>query len=385
MTRAPQLNLVAGLAVVGCIASLTALPAYSQGLTLPPSGDNQKASVTQHIGLVKVTVNYSSPRVHREGQDRAGKIWGELVPYGLSDLGFNDCKECPWRAGANENTVFKITHDVKIEGKPLAAGSYGIHMIPGAEKFTVIFSKDASAWGSYWYSPKEDVLRVEVKPGKGEFQEWLTYEFTEREPAKARLELRWENLRIPVSISVDDPSELYFQNLQKEMHGAAGFQWSNLMAAAQFTLQSGKHLDAGLDWAQRAVSAPFMGNENFQTLSTLGQVQLQMGNAEAAQATFDKAIASPSAKPVDAHQLGRQLLQQGRKAEALKVFQTNAKKFPGQWPVNVGLARGYAATGDTKKALEHARLALAQAPDEINKKALKAMVEQLEKGTAPKQ
>ena len=67
MTRAPQLNLVAGLAVVGCIASLTALPAYSQGLTLPPSGDNQKASVTQHIGLVKVTVNYSSPRVHREG------------------------------------------------------------------------------------------------------------------------------------------------------------------------------------------------------------------------------------------------------------------------------------------------------------------------------
>ena len=384
MTHARQLNLATGLATICCLASLAALPAQAQSLTLPPSGENQKASVTQHIGLVKVTVSYSSPRVHREGQDRTGKIWGELVPYGLSDLGFNDCKECPWRAGANENTVFKVTHDVKIDGKPLAAGSYGVHMIPGPEKFTVIFSKDSSAWGSYWYSPQHDALRVDVKPAKGEFQEWLTYEFTEREPAKAKLELQWENLRIPISISVDDPDELYFQNLKKEMHGAPGFQWSDLMAAAQFTLQSGKHLDAGLDWAQRAVSAAFVGNENFQTLSTLGQIQLKMGNAEKAQATFDKAIASPATKPTDAHQLGRQLLQSGLKAEALKIFQSNAKKFPGQWPVNVGLARGYAATGDTKKALEHARLALAQAPDELNRKALQAMVDQLEKGPAPK-
>ncbi len=380
MTLAPSWNTLAGMAAVGCFA---VIPAYSQSLTLPPSGENQKASVTQHIGLVKVTMSYSSPRVHRAGQDRTGKIWGELVPYGLSDLGVNDCKECPWRAGANENTVFKITHAVKIEGKPLAAGSYGLHMIPGTEKFTVIFSKDSSAWGSYWYNPQQDVLRVDVKPAKGEFQEWLTYEFTEREPAKAKLELRWENLRIPIAISVDDPDELYFQNLEKEMHGAPGFQWSDLLAAAQFALQTGKHLDAGLDWAQRAVSAPFVGNENFQTLSTLGQIQLGLGSAEAAQATFDKAIANPSAKPTDAHQLGRQLLQQGRKAEALKIFQSNAKKFPGQWPVNVGLARGYAANGDTKKALEHARLALAQAPDELNKKALKALIEQLEKGTVP--
>ncbi len=383
MTRALRLNLVTGVAAMGCFASLASFPAFSQSLTLPPSGENQKASVTQHIGLVKVTVSYSSPRVHRAGQDRTGKIWGELVPYGLSDLGFNDCKECPWRAGANENTVFKITHDVKIDGKPLAAGSYGLHMIPGTEKFTVIFSKESSAWGSYWYNPQQDALRVDVKPAKGEFQEWLTYEFTEREPAKAKLELRWENLRIPMSISVDDSDELYYQSLKKEIHGAPGFQWSDLMAAAQFTLQTGKHLDAGLDWAQRAVSAPFVGNENFQTISTLGQIQLKMGNAEAAHATFDKAIASPSAKPTDAHQLGRQLLQQGHKAEALKIFQSNAKRFPGQWPVNVGLARGYAANGDTKKALEHARLALAQAPDELNKKSLKALIDQIEKGPVP--
>ncbi len=381
MRLTPNQNTLASFAA---IVGLSAAPAFAQGLTLPPSGDNQKASVTQHIGLVKVTVSYSSPRVHRAGQDRTGKIWGELVPYGLSDLGFNDCKECPWRAGANENTVFKVTHDVKVEGKPLAAGSYGLHMIPGADKFTVIFSKDSSAWGSYWYDSKQDVLRVEVKTAKGDFHEWLTYEFTEREPAKATLQLAWENLRVPLSISVEDPNELYFQNLKKEMHGAPGFQWSDLLAAAQFTLQTGKHLDAGLDWAQRAVSAPFVGNENFQTLSTLGELQLLSGKTEEGEKTFDRAISNPSTKPTDAHQLGRQLLQQGRKAEALKVFQANAKRFPNQWPVNVGLARGYAAMGETKKALEHARLALAQAPDEANKKSVQALIMELEKGAPPK-
>ena len=47
----------------------------------------------------------------------------------------------------------------------------------------------------------------------------------------------------------------------------------------------------------------------------------------------------------------------------MRVFQFNAKRFPNQWPVHVGLMRGYAAMGDTKKALQEAKLALPQAPD----------------------
>jgi hypothetical protein len=126
-------------------ALLAAGPALAQGLTLPPSGDNQRATVTQQIGPVKVSVDYSSPRVHFHGQERRGKIWGQLVPYGLSDLGFNNCTSCPWRAGANMNTVFTTSNDVVIEGKPLPAGSYGLHMIPGEKEWTVIFSKDSSS------------------------------------------------------------------------------------------------------------------------------------------------------------------------------------------------------------------------------------------------
>src|SRR5215831_20303350 len=132
----------------------------AQGITFPPSGDNPRSTVTQGIGPVKVTIDYSSPRVVRGKNDRKGKIWGELVPYGMTDLGFNGCKECPYRGGANENTVFTVSHDVKVEGQPLPAGRYGLHFIPGESEWTVIFSKDADSWGSFLYDSKNDALRI---------------------------------------------------------------------------------------------------------------------------------------------------------------------------------------------------------------------------------
>src|SRR5688500_5710229 len=155
----------------------------SQVISLPPSGDNQKASITQHIGsLVKVTVNYSSPDVNR----RTGKIWGTLIPYGLTDLGFGLREPAPWRAGANENTTITFSHDVMVEGKPLAAGKYGLHLIvEETGPWTWIFSKNNSAWGSYFYTAKEDALRVQVSPKENTFTEWLTYTFTDRQPDAA--------------------------------------------------------------------------------------------------------------------------------------------------------------------------------------------------------
>ena len=97
-----------------------AVPAGAQiipGLTIPPSGNNQKASVTQYIGPVRITIDYSSPAVHGpDGKDRRGQIWGKLVPYGLTDLGFGNGKPAPWRAGANENTVFAVSETSRSKG-----------------------------------------------------------------------------------------------------------------------------------------------------------------------------------------------------------------------------------------------------------------------------
>jgi tetratricopeptide (TPR) repeat protein len=92
------------------------------------------------------------------------------------------------------------------------------------------------------------------------------------------------------------------------------------------------------------------------------------------------ALHSPTATAVLIHQYGRQLLTAKKNAQALEVFQYNAERNGDAWPVHVGLARGYSATGDLQKALEHARKALPQAPDAPNRQILEAMIETLSKG-----
>lgn len=369
--------------VLGALSGADTRVFAAQGLTFPPNGDNPQAAVMQAIGPVRVTIEYSSPRVVRGSNDRHGKIWGELVPWGLSDLGLNGCKECPWRAGANENTTFTVTHDVKIQGQALAAGTYGLHMIPGQDAWTVIFSKDASSWGSYWYDPKNDALRVQTKAGRSDYHEWLTYEFTEREPAKATVALKWEDLQIPFSITVDDVNALWVDNLRRDLRQWSGFSWQNWQQAAAFCAANKVNLAEALTWSERSVSDPYAGGEeNFVTLSTLSQLQSLNGREAEAAKTLDKALHHPTATVLQIHVAGRQLLAEGKKEQALVIFQLNAKRYPDQWPVHVGLMRGYSAMGDQKKALQEARLALAQAPDEGNRKNLKSLVEQLEAGKA---
>ena len=367
--------LAVALIVVSAVAS-------AQVVTLPPDGKNQKASVSQWIGLVEVNVTYNAPKVTApDGTDRTGKIWGQLVPYGMANLGFGTCgDQCPWRAGANENTVFRVSHDVKIEGQPLAAGSYGLHMIPGQEEWTIIFSKNSTSWGSFFYNPAEDALRVKVKPKKCEYNHWLTYEFTERQPDRATVALKWEYLQVPWAITVDNANDLYVENLRRQLRNAPGFSWEGWQEAARFCLQNKVNLKEALGWAQNAVSLPYVGQENFATLTTLADVQAANGRTAEADKTLKKGLEHPTAGPLDLHQYGRQLLAQGEKEKALMVFEANAKKYPNVWPVNVGLARGYAAVGRTKEALKFAKLAVQQAPDEANKKNLQKMVEDLESG-----
>lgn len=377
--------LAALAALAACVALLAPAPAPAIDITLPPSGDNQFCSVTQGIGLVRATVEYHSPDVHApDGHDRKGHIWGELVPYGLTDLGYNGCTQCPWRGGANENTVFRITHDVKIEGQPLPAGEYGLHFIPGKDEWVVIFSKDAKAWGSYWYDPAKDQLRVTVKPEAGDYHEWLTYGFTDREPDGATLLLEWEALRVPIRISVDDWTGLYVANLRDEFRNRAAFEWKAFKDAADFCLARKAHLDQGLLWAQEAVSRPGNGVANFQTLTTLAQLQIANGRAAEGAATFDRAMALPGVTPQDVHGLARGLQGMGNEAEAKRLYLANAKRFPNQWPVNFGLARAAAIDGDFAKAAALARRSLPQAPDEPNRRNIESIAAGWEKQAAAK-
>ena len=362
------------------LALTVATAAYAQfpGLTLPPSGNNQKATVTQGIGPVEVTIEYSAPAVHGpDGKDRRGEIWGKLVPYGMVNLGFGTAKESPWRGGANENTVFAVSHDVTVQGKPLAAGRYGLHLIPGPEEWTIIFSKNSSAWGSFFYDPSEDALRVTTKPHKNEYREWLTYEFTVRRPTEATVELQWEELAIPWTIKVENANDIYVARLREELNSVSGFTYQGFTTAAQFCVQANTHLEQGLEWAEAAISRAYIGKKNFDTLSTKALVLAKMGRDADADKVMQEALRLPGTTPQEIHQYGRQLIGAKKNEAALAVFQYNAERNGDAWPVHAGLARGYSAVGDTKQALEHARKALAQAPDEQNRKGLEAMIKTL--------
>src|SRR5262249_3783013 len=112
-------------------------PAQSFVLDLPrPS---QRAQITQRVGITDITITYHRPLVN----DR--KVWDALVPYGKV-----------WRAGANENTTITFSDPVTIEGKALDAGTYGLHMIPTADQWTIIFSKNSTSWGAFTYDQAED-------------------------------------------------------------------------------------------------------------------------------------------------------------------------------------------------------------------------------------
>ena len=146
---------------------LTALSASAQTeLGLPDR--SQAAMVQQHLGVTDITIRYHRPLV--DGR----KIWGGLVPFGKV-----------WRAGANFNTTFEVNDPITVEGKPLPKGTYGLHMIPTADSWTIIFSKAADSWGSYTYDQAEDALRVTVKPHPSEMQEALQYSFEDLKPESA--------------------------------------------------------------------------------------------------------------------------------------------------------------------------------------------------------
>src|SRR5262245_26039911 len=228
----------ASVFVCGIVSGLGTMAAAQElsELALPPDGLNQKAEVSQWIGLVKVTITYHSPNVHGGGgADRTGHIWGELVKYGFFDEGFGPSKATPWRAGANENTTITLSHDVKIEGKDLEAGTYALFLeIAENGPWTWIFSTQSAGWGSFQYDAKYDALRVTVQPQDAPFTEFLTYGFDDREPASAVAFLQWEKKRVPLKIEVPNVNEFYVEQMRKNLLSWPGFNYQNWQAAAQF-------------------------------------------------------------------------------------------------------------------------------------------------------
>ncbi|MEO7991810.1 MAG: DUF2911 domain-containing protein [Chryseolinea sp.] len=354
---------------------------FSQELTQPPSGDNQHSTVSQNIGLVTVIIDYNSPDVHGpQGEDRSGHIWGDLVHYGFIDQGFGQSKAAPWRAGSNENTTITFSHDVKVGGKDIKAGTYGVFLDVEKEgPWSWIFSKNHTSWGSYFYDAKEDAIRVQTTAVDAPYTEWLTYGFDDRGPSSATAYLQWEKKRVPFKIEVPNINELYVAEMRKELRSYPGFNYQNWTSAAQFCVQNKINLEEALMWADAAITTPFVGEENFNTLQTKSMVLDALGRSAESEVIMDKAIKHPTATMQSIHQYGRTLLAAGKNQKALDVFKLNKQLHPkDMFTTNVGLARGYTALGDKKNAIKNWEIAIKNLPED-QKGNLKAYEAELAK------
>ena len=355
-------------------AALLISVSLSAQLSTPPSVGNKKALVGERIGLTDVTITYDRPGV--KGRD--GHIWGELVHTGFADLGFGSSKSSPWRAGANENTTITFSTDVKVEGKELPAGTYGLFVAYDPNESTIIFSKNSNSWGSYFYNDTEDALRVKVKPqALDKSVEWLKYEFTNETNNSATVALEWEKTSIPFKVEVD-LANTQLASFRNELRTNKGFNWQNWDQAAQWCLQNNVNLEQALQWADSASGPVFGGNANFQPIATKAQILEKLGRGDEAAALMKTAL--PLANMNQLHQYGRQLLAQKKNKEALEVFKMNAAKNPNQFTTIVGLVRGYSANGDYKTALKYAQQALPMAPNQVNKTGLETMIRKLQEG-----
>jgi tetratricopeptide (TPR) repeat protein len=325
----------------------------AQSLVLDLPRQSQRAQVSQRIGITDITISYHRPLVN----DR--KVWDALVPYGKV-----------WRAGANENTTITFSDPVQIEGKPLDRGIYGLHMIPTADEWTIIFSKNSTSWGAFTYDEKEDALRVTVKPKAADMHNALTYDFANLQPDSAVVELEWEKVAVPFKVSVD-VHDVVEASLRKQLRSLSQYTWVSWDEAANYLLTEKVALDGALIYANKSIE----NEDRYDNEITKSKVLKALNRKDESAAAEKKAL--ELAGPLQIHQYARQLLGEKRNEEAYAIFRENAQKHPDQWFVHTGLARMYSAQSKFDDATKEMKLSLAAAPND-QKTYLDGLVKRLE-------
>jgi len=314
---------------------------------------SQRGTVSQRIGLTDITITYHRPEVGGR------EIWGKTVPYGKV-----------WRAGANENTTITFSDDVSVEGKTLAAGTYGLHTIPDKEQWTIIFSKNSTSWGSFTYDEKEDALRVTTKAQAADFREALTYTFEEVKPDSTAATLRWEKLAVPFHVSVDVKA-VVLKSVKNELRSVGGFTWGGYDEAAQWCLDNNYNLEEALKWEDTSIQ----NEERFENLETKSRIFDAMGRKDDAAKSLGAAFQKATA--VQLYVYARGLQRQGNAKRAFELYPQVPKKDANHWVSHLALARISSNTGDFPTAAKEMTQAISAAPD-ATKPFLQPLLKRLE-------
>lgn len=331
------------------LVTLITYAAFAQGITTPRT-PSPAATVTQTIGISTVTVRYSRPSVKNR------EIWGAQVPYGWNVQGFGAGNPAPWRAGANENTVITFSHDAKVEGKPVPAGTYGLFFVVNKDNSAeVVLSNDSRSWGSFWYNSKQDRLRASIQSRIIPPTELLTYDFINLTKNSGDLVMNWEKKQIPVRIefAVDD---IVLQNAMEELKGPVGFNWQGYSSAANYALQNKINLEQGLKWIDQAIAQ----NASFATQSIKSGLLKQLGKTAESDKLMNDALVSANENEVNNY--GYELLNDGQQDKAIDIFLLNTKRHPASPNAWDSLGEAYVLKGDKKSAIASFKKSLGMNP-----------------------
>ncbi|MFD2933151.1 DUF2911 domain-containing protein [Spirosoma flavum] len=186
----------------------------------------------QDFALGDLTLEYSRPAT------KGRVIFGDLVPYGKV-----------WRTGANATTKITFSTDVKLEGKDVKAGTYGLLTIPNKNTWDVMLYKDLTLGANVGdYKVENEVLKVQVKPTTLTNKvETFTIDVADIQPSSATLQIMWDKTRVPVAITADID-----KTVLKNIEASLASDKPAYFEAASYYYDTNKDLKQALNWVDKA-------------------------------------------------------------------------------------------------------------------------------------
>lgn len=228
------------------------------------------ATVSQVVGLSKITVDYSRPML--KGRQMMGS---KLIPYGKV-----------WRTGANKIPNLTISEDIMMEGKEVKAGTYGLVTIPGEQTWTIILSSNPNQWGTYNYKEAEDVLRFNVTASQlAVAEEQFTMGFTTTGPTSADMYIKWEKTLVPIKISHDAEKNIMREIAEKTK--AAEVTSDTYYDAANYYYENNKDLNQAFEWANKLVEM----DKQYWTYYVRAKIAAKLGKCDVALADAQAGLA----------------------------------------------------------------------------------------------
>ncbi len=248
---------------------LSVSSSYSQRLKTPTL--SPFSTISQEIGLTKVTLEYSRPSA------RERIVFGNLVPYNKI-----------WRTGANASTKITLLESAKIANQFIEAGTYAVYTIPRKDRWTIIIHSKTTlrSLAGNSYDPQKDVFRFDVRPTIiDDYVETFTIQFAELKSNSLNLQLLWENtlVVIPIEFEVDVKIEGQMAELMKSPET---IPHRTYFEAAQYYSNNGKDLNEALLFINKAI---YKSPQNFRYGLLKAKILEKNGNREAALTTVKTA------------------------------------------------------------------------------------------------